>query len=72
MRSLILLLGLLLCTAYSWALEVNEGQFWFRGQPVTLLGDSFQGALGNSALDYEAWLDDAQKEGLNCIAFWGL
>ncbi len=61
MRSLILLLGLLFCASFCWSLEVKDGQFWFRGQPVTLLGDSFQGALGNSARDYEAWLDDVQK-----------
>jgi hypothetical protein len=72
MRSLILLVGLLLCASCSWALEIREGQFWFRGEPVTLLGDSFQGALGNYSLDYEAWLDDTREEGLNCIAFWGL
>jgi len=54
------------------ALSVKDGDFYYRGRPITLLGDSFQGALGNAQLDYEKWLDDVKSEGLNCVAFWGL
>ena len=51
-------------------LRAKDGRFVEGGREVRLMGDSFQGLLGNANFDHRAFLDELSEDGVNFVACW--